>query len=446
MSIFLVLDALLLLLIALLMPIGYWRGPVKELCVTLGLLLGMLLVDYWARPWGGDLADLTDLTRDGGAFVVAMCFLIASTFIIGYGIGAALGPSWPSFQSRLLGAAISAFNGVLLLAFALQQVRLFLLSDENEESLEDAFVARFLLNQVGWVVLAVSVIAVPAIVYILLSGRRAYELIDQPEAVWDGDDGGGSYPPRVPRAPQPAVDDDDDDAVPYKADPIATPLARTSATDMTRQVQVTRPRETAEPPQPAQPSQPPRTDASGTARARSTAEPAVTIPAPAPAQPRPAQPATKQPATPPPPPPPSAVAADSAESAVPGGTDPQMPIVRGAGTSQRVTAATETTGDPAPVPPPPAPVPAPPTTPQSGVPATPAAPSAPEPDAGVDTAPTGGAGRRLRRPRNESATAVRASEPPAEDDLPAGWERCRTCHAVLPPGIGICPNCGTVRS
>ncbi len=424
MSIFLVLDALLLLLIALLMPIGYWRGPVKELCVTLGLLLGMLLVDYWARPWGGDLADLTDLTRDGGAFVVAMCFLVASTFIIGYGIGAALGPSWPSFQSRLLGAAISAFNGMLLLSFALQQVRLFLLSDENEESLEDAFVARFLLNQIGWVVLAVAAAAVPAIIYILLSGRRAYELIDQPEPIWDGDDGSTVYPPRVPRTLVPNVgDDDDDDAVPYKADPIPTPrAARASATDMTRQVQITQPRETAEPAQPA------RADANSAVRTRPTAEPAATIPASP--RPSPARPATQQVA----PPSPSVDTPFRAETEPPvsGNTDPQMPIIPSAGTISRVA------DDDVP------PVPAPP-TPQVNASAPPDVESPSEPDTSAATS-SGGAGRRLRRPRNVPAAAVRASEPSDEGDLPVGWERCRTCHAVLPPGIGICPNCGNVRS
>ena len=77
MSIFLVLDVLLVLLVVLFAPIGYWRGPVKELLVMLGVLSGVVLSDYWARPWGHDLSTQTSITADGGAFIVAMAFLVA---------------------------------------------------------------------------------------------------------------------------------------------------------------------------------------------------------------------------------------------------------------------------------------------------------------------------------------------------------------------------------
>lgn len=175
MSIFLVLDILLILLILLFAPIGFWRGPVKELFVTLGVLFGVILADYWARPWGSDLTDFTSLEQDAGTFVMAMIFLIFATFVVGYGIGATLAPSEMLPETRALGALIAALNGILLLSFSLQYVRLFLLSDSNEESLEDSFVARFLLDDIGWVLMAAAVIAVPIILYLLLSGRRAYE-------------------------------------------------------------------------------------------------------------------------------------------------------------------------------------------------------------------------------------------------------------------------------
>src|SRR4051812_26090508 len=104
MTIFLVLDVLLVALICLFMPIGWWRGPVKELYVSLGILFGVLLADYWARPWGHDLSDMTDLTSGSGSFIVAWAFLVASTFILGYGIGATLYPAWHASPARLLGA------------------------------------------------------------------------------------------------------------------------------------------------------------------------------------------------------------------------------------------------------------------------------------------------------------------------------------------------------
>jgi len=83
-------------------------------------------------------------------------------------------------ETRALGAAIAALNGALLLSFLLQYVRLFLLSDSNEQSLEDSYVARFLLNDIGWVLMAAAVVAIPLLLYLLLSGRRAYEPVEGP--------------------------------------------------------------------------------------------------------------------------------------------------------------------------------------------------------------------------------------------------------------------------
>ncbi len=356
MSIFLVLDVLLILLIALFTPIGYWRGPVKELFVTLGVLYGILLADFWARPWGRDLSEFSDLTAGSGAFIVAMSFLVASTFILGYGIGAALGPAYHSTEARLLGASIAALNGTLLLSFALQYVRLYLLSDANEESLNDSFVSQFLLDQIGWILMITAIIAVPVLLYILISGRRAYELIfddgydEVPLAVavpaYDrartANAPTSALPPRVPGQPR------ESDARAYKAEPEAAP--RQAAAE-TRPLIVDEPRQTAEP-------EPLLLDTS-VEDARSgfnDTDPHIVIPAEArkPAQPQP----TREP------------------EPVKEPSPPEAAAVR-----------------PEPV-------------------------SEPEPP---KTAP------------------ARAS------DLAPGYDRCRTCHAVLAPGVSICPNCGTLR-
>lgn len=178
MSIYLVLDLLLLLLIALFAPIGYWRGPVKELLVTFGVLFGILLADFWARPWGRDLADVTGIGESGGAFVVAMGFMVSVTFILGYGIGAAIAPTNFSPQARAIGAVIALFNGMLLISFSLQYVRVFLLSNSTEEALDDSYVVQFLMEQIGWVLLLAALIGWPLLLVVLITGRRAYEQID----------------------------------------------------------------------------------------------------------------------------------------------------------------------------------------------------------------------------------------------------------------------------
>lgn len=268
MSIFLVLDILLLLLIVLFMPIGFWRGPVKELFVTLGVLFGIVLADFWSRPWGRDLTAYTDLTASSGAFIVAMAFLVASTFILGYGLGATLAPAYHETQTRVLGAIVAAVNGMLLLSFSLQYVRLFLLSDANEESLNDSLFARFLLDQIGWVLLAVAFFAVPLLLFILITGRRAYDqvyddygydeydnmdadVVDMPapvevrprqqpvvERARTADAPTNVLPPRVPGQPRPQ------EAQVYKAEPEPR---RRRPTAETRPLVVDEPRVTADP-------------------------------------------------------------------------------------------------------------------------------------------------------------------------------------------------------
>lgn len=269
MTIFLVLDILLILLIVLFMPIGFWRGPVKELFVTLGVIFGVLLADFWARPWGRDLMEYTELTAGSGAFIVAMTFLVASTFILGYGLGATLAPAYHDTLTRILGAAIAAVNGTLLLSFSLQYVRLHLLSTANEESLNDSLMARFLLDGIGWLLLAIAFVAVPLLLFLLVSGRRAYEPeLDEEEYIYAEDEEyevrpepRATYrrarvadaqtnvlPPRVPGTPR------DDDETVYKAEPEPR---RQRASAETRPLIVTEPHETTEPAQPLpEPEQP----------------------------------------------------------------------------------------------------------------------------------------------------------------------------------------------
>jgi uncharacterized membrane protein required for colicin V production len=258
MSIYLVLDLLLILLIVLFAPIGYWRGPVKELFVTFGVLFGILLADFWARPWGRDLADLTAIGSSGGAFVVAMTFLVTVTFVLGYGAGAALAPAHFGPIARAIGASIALFNGILLVAFSLQYVRVYLLAPATEEALYDSYVVSFLLDQIGWVLLIVALAAWPVLLAILITGRRAYEPVDdlagyeygpvdeldyedrqyfnEPEPVrsYDRSSAAASaetrvFPPRVP------VSQQDESTYAYKTEPAGQPA---HPVDSTRPVHV----------------------------------------------------------------------------------------------------------------------------------------------------------------------------------------------------------------
>ncbi|MDI3341925.1 MAG: CvpA family protein [Sphaerobacter sp.] len=231
MNVYLLLDILLLILIALFVPIGFWRGVQRELLVTLGILFGAALAAEWAEPWGADLAGFAGLREAGGAFMIAVLFLIGSTFLLGYGAGAALPLPRPGWVARVFGALVAGVNGALLLSYALQDIRFYLLSDQNPAFLERAAVAQFLATGIGWLLLGSAVVALPLVVLLALLGR-------------------GSYVEEVPaEVPNPAVDPaatrlfpprvssslNDEATVAYKTEP---PVTATRPTDETLPVRV----------------------------------------------------------------------------------------------------------------------------------------------------------------------------------------------------------------
>ncbi|MEZ4520989.1 MAG: CvpA family protein [Thermomicrobiales bacterium] len=349
----LTLDILLVVLVLLFAPIGYMRGPVKELLVALGVAFGALTVEFWARPWGRDLDYYFNVGDDPGAFIIAMTFLMATTFIGGYGLGLLIAPWTFSIRGRLLGALISAINGALLVSFSLQYVRLFLLSDANEDALEQSYSVRILMNEVGWILLAAIALVPIAIGYGLITRRRAYDL-----RIWDDYEEDEYY-----EEYDPAYDYLDDDALEEQQTTWAPQASEGSHLAETR---VMPPRVPPSPP----------AEESGY---KSEPEP---IPFRMPEATRPIsvaeldEDAEQE----------SAVSPEDlgGEWFAIGDTDPSM--------NRMDTAALEELDD-----------------------------------------------------EEFEAEAGKTPAAGSDEPLPEGYSRCQACHAVLPPGTGICPVCGHVH-
>ncbi len=221
MSVFILLDILLLILIALFVPIGFWRGTHREIMVSLGILLGASLAEWWAQPWGTDLANMTSLRDSGGAFMVAVLFLIGSTFLLGYGAGAALPLPPPRIISRVFGALVAAGNGALLLSFALRDIRVYLLPNSDSGFLDKALVAHFLSTGVGWILLVVGGAFLPILLVMALFGQEAEitEYIDEEDEDYDPSYATAQrpFPPRLSGYPS-----SNSSQLAYKAEPPRT--------------------------------------------------------------------------------------------------------------------------------------------------------------------------------------------------------------------------------
>jgi len=216
-TLYFVLDALLLILLALFVPIGFWRGASREVLVTLGILLGFALGEFWAQPWGLDLADRTGLGEGAASFLAAVLVLVACTFVIGYGSSAVVLAPQPGLAGRLLGALVAFANGTLLLGFALRAIRLYLLGGAPSGLFERAIVARILSESMPWVLLAGAVSALPIIVLATVLAPRAVEE-EVPTAPEEADFAlqhtpTRPLPPRAPFVPRTPT-------VAYKAEPV----------------------------------------------------------------------------------------------------------------------------------------------------------------------------------------------------------------------------------
>ncbi len=155
----LVLDLLFVVIVALFVPIGLWRGPTKEVAVSAALLLGAALAGSWAPSWGDDLAAVVGLRAEVTRFLVALGTLILCTAGLGYGGGAALRSLSPGPGARVIGGLLAAVNGALLLGFVLRFVERYLLDGEPVGALDDGLIANLLLHHFGWLLIVAALVA-----------------------------------------------------------------------------------------------------------------------------------------------------------------------------------------------------------------------------------------------------------------------------------------------
>jgi uncharacterized membrane protein required for colicin V production len=174
----LLLDILLGLVILLFIPFGIRRGAAKEAMVSAGILLGATLADRFASRWGNVLALRFGLEPSVATFSTSLLLLFAGTFLLGYGGGAALGPSRPGTLSRLVGGLLAAFNAALLLSYLVAWIARDL---RQGAALDEGMISTALLHQADTLLLgAAGVLFVLTVLGWIINAMRARR---QPHAV-----------------------------------------------------------------------------------------------------------------------------------------------------------------------------------------------------------------------------------------------------------------------
>lgn len=178
-----VLDLLLALVLVMFVPIGLWRGALREWMTLAGILVGWIMQVEWSgsSSWGGDLAVLLKLDPTLASFFVAALLFLGTTLIVGYGSGVML-PYRPDLSSpnRAFGACLGLGNGVLILSGLLRIMDQTLFGGQAGSPLRLSGLGEFLIVYVGWAYLLILIVLLGGIVAGVaarLSGRPA--LLDE---------------------------------------------------------------------------------------------------------------------------------------------------------------------------------------------------------------------------------------------------------------------------
>ncbi len=167
----LLLDALLILIIILLIPIGVHRGGLREACTAAGLLLGMHLVDEWAGPWGEWLSETTGIVSNVMTFIVAVVVLLLTTAFVGYGATAAFASS-PGAGGRMYGAILAFLIGAVFLGNIITYVDRYLYEGQTPSIVNDGYVSRVLSVGMGWVLLWAALVIVLTTLFGMVGRER----------------------------------------------------------------------------------------------------------------------------------------------------------------------------------------------------------------------------------------------------------------------------------
>lgn len=148
----LVLDALLVLIVVMMVPLGFLRGGLRELSTSAALLLGILMAENWADRWSSVFTRWTTMGEGAARFAMAVVIVVGITGVVGYGGSAAF--SWkPGPGGRGYGAYLALLNAMLFIGFLINRYIRDIFDGQVPETIDRATVSRALSVGFEWVLL-----------------------------------------------------------------------------------------------------------------------------------------------------------------------------------------------------------------------------------------------------------------------------------------------------
>lgn len=149
----LLLDGFLIVILLMMIPLGFLRGGLREICTSAGLLFGILLAGEWAERWGTWVSGRIDITEGAAQFLITVSLVVVSTALVGYG-GSAAFTYRPGPGGRMYGAFLAMLNGIVFAGFLINSVIDLVYDGDSPDAIDDGFVSRALSAGFGWVLLA----------------------------------------------------------------------------------------------------------------------------------------------------------------------------------------------------------------------------------------------------------------------------------------------------
>ena len=152
----LVLDFLLIIVFLMMTPIGFYRGGVRELCVSAGLMLGILMSQSWGARWGVVFERMFGMNEGSAAFLMSVVITFSITGLIGYGGSAAF--AWrPGPGGRLYGAYLALFNAMVVAGYLINLYGLYIVPSLDGDPVTDGIISRALSQGFGYVLLIATI-------------------------------------------------------------------------------------------------------------------------------------------------------------------------------------------------------------------------------------------------------------------------------------------------
>lgn len=151
----LVLDILLIVIFLMMIPIGFYRGGIRELCVSGALMLGILMAGEWSERWGALYERMFGMSESSAMFLMSATIAFGITAFIGYG-GSSVLSYHPGPGGRLYGAYLALFNAIVVAGFLVNLYVTLIAPNTDTESITTGLVARTLSEDFGWVLLVAT--------------------------------------------------------------------------------------------------------------------------------------------------------------------------------------------------------------------------------------------------------------------------------------------------